>query len=223
MCTDVYNYADSFGGQDPIASDLIRPMLNRMHALAPGKPVMLGEFGIEYVPTALDDASRRTAWYQDLFTFANNNEIKLIAQFNFESNAVFGQVGVPNLDGYAQLLRNASWFLTANPSNPRLVDDSTFAGVSLPLISFSSPAPTGTPSSLSSSSSALSIGVIIGIAVGGGVGLILFIALLLYSKRHSSKLSYESERASENSSSVRSHENRPFRGIVNPELNSGFC
>jgi hypothetical protein len=211
---DVYNFADEYGGQDPIASDLIMPMLTRLHALAPGKPVMIAEFGTEYVSKISGDANRRTEWYRDLFATANNNGIKLVAQFNFESNSVFGaHTGMPpNLDGYAALLRNSSWFLMTEPSNPRLIDDSVFAGVQMLPVSYPSSAPTD-ESSISSNNSSLSIGGIIGVSVGGSVALILLFYLMCFRRR---------SKSDDPDSTTRYHDKIPYNSANDPELNSDF-
>ena len=129
---DVYNPLNHcYGGQSPIASVLMIPMIQRFQALSPNKSIGVPEFGCEYLPE--NGATFTGIWYADFFATAKRYGLSMLTQFNYGPNAVFGPSPTamqPNIPMYIDIIRNNSktWLVQGDPNLPRLISDADFLG-----------------------------------------------------------------------------------------------
>ena len=129
---DVYNPLNlCYGGQSPIASILMIPMIQRFQALSPNKSIGVPEFGCEYLPE--NGPSFTGKWYADFFETAKTYGLSMLTQFNYGPNAVFSPTPTannPNIPMYIEIVRNHSktWLVQGNPKLKRLISDADFLG-----------------------------------------------------------------------------------------------
>jgi mannan endo-1,4-beta-mannosidase len=138
---DGYN----FGGSRWISpSARFTKPFSRIRALAPGKPLSVPEFGTVANTSSGIDIAAKNQWLLDAFSFFSSNGVKLVSYFNrypINDWVVFGTNGLGdgtfNINGKKYDVFSAYKFAVSSPSyvspdlsNPRLVTDSQFLGLS---------------------------------------------------------------------------------------------
>jgi hypothetical protein len=139
-------------------------MVNRLRNLSSNKPIAVPEFGTTYELSY--GLSRSAAWMDDFFNTSHHLKLRMLQQFNQDSNAVWGSSSAPNLDEYRNLVRNSSWLVHGDSNNPSIISDEDFTGYAVTEDVTSNPVSSPIPgSSATSSSQGLNAGLIAGIVI----------------------------------------------------------
>jgi hypothetical protein len=121
---------------------------SRIRALAPGKPLSVPEFGTVANTSSGIDIAAKNQWLLDAFSFFSSNGVKLVSYFNrypINDCVVFGHelgdstftINATKYDVFSayKLAVSSPSFESPDLSNPRLVTDSQFLGLSTNVVS----------------------------------------------------------------------------------------
>lgn len=139
VAVDGYNWGSSewWSSWRP-AADVLGPMVDRLRALAPAKPLAVTEVAST---TAGADVAAKSAWITDLYSWLPANGVAMVVWFNTDKEtdwAVFGgsagdesfrfgRTTYRSYSSYRKAVRSGS-YRGSDVANPRLLTDDQFAG-----------------------------------------------------------------------------------------------
>ncbi|HET7487504.1 MAG TPA: glycosyl hydrolase [Acidimicrobiales bacterium] len=142
VAVDAYNWgaSQSWSSWKP-AADVLGPMVTRLRALAPGKPLGVTETASTSATSAGPSVTAKSAWISDLYGWAPANGVGMVVWFDTDKEtdwAVFGgSAGDETFKSGRTTYRAYSAYRTsvgsasyagADPANPRILTDDQFAG-----------------------------------------------------------------------------------------------
>jgi mannan endo-1,4-beta-mannosidase len=142
VAVDAYNWGASQSWSSwKSPADVLGPMVSRLRALAPGKPLAVTETASTSATPSGSDLAAKRAWVTDLYAWAPANGIGMVVWFNADKEtdwAVFGGAAGDEtfrsgrtryraLSAYRLAVQSPSYAGT-DPADVRLLTDDRFAG-----------------------------------------------------------------------------------------------
>jgi mannan endo-1,4-beta-mannosidase len=142
IAIDGYNWGASQGWSTWLAPEKVfGPMIARLRAKSPYKPLALTETASTSATTGGPDVNAKSAWITDFFNYALTSNARMLVWFNEDKEAdwaVFGgsngtetyRAGRTNYKAYAsyRVAVGKPALLPSTPGNARLLDDKQFSG-----------------------------------------------------------------------------------------------
>jgi len=137
---DGYNFGTYTGGKWMTPAQRLDNMVGRLKALS-SKPIALAETGCSAHSATGINYAAKDQWMKDVYTYASQNNIRMVLYFNRDVGADFTMFGGTEgtgtytygtttynvFTGYKQAI-SPSWVIPSDPNNPRVLTDAQFAG-----------------------------------------------------------------------------------------------